>query len=534
VFAVSTDGVFATAATANLVVDKALGTQAAQLSIDLGTGTVTVTNPPNFALAATAVINDAENTVTIDVDLTNNACRAVHNAKLVVDAINEGGASAAGDVTFDGKAALTYGPAAIAELGTRSSQLVVSNVTGAVDPLVVDASVIDHPTLVFSGGYDDAARVMDSSGVGGEARANLQPFSFREGFDSTTYPGAISPDGELLYLGHGQQPAVMTLDLTTLTVMAGTDLTGADNIAFDGTGSLGYVGSVTMSPDFQHLYAVMVTNEHRAYFADTSCTTSCDMEGRIADITNNPADVVLIRLDRETMEEVDRITLIDDSLVRPKAGPLQMSADGSLAVLPIRREGKIFLLDLDAMAIVDADTDTAGEQAFDTSASSTEPHLAALAADGSAIYVAYRGDGRNGPSHDETLDVIEAATGNVTTLAPGTPTATTDNRTGFLRFGPDGRLYYGRKAVDGVNVSVLGVSIFDVSTPAEVHHHDLESVNALVFAPDGQSYYVWKRSGGVVSKFDIGTDAAATFVGLGTETASFGDGFGHIGLCTPL
>jgi hypothetical protein len=103
-----------------------------------------------------------------------------------------------------------------------------------------------------------------------------------------------------------------------------------------------------------------------------------------------------------------------------------------------------------------------------------------------------------------------------------------------LRFGPDGRLYYGRKAVDGVNVSVLGVSIFDVSTPAEVHHHDLESVNALVFAPDGQSYYVWKRSGGVVSKFDIGTDAAATFVGLGTETASFGDGFGHIGLCTPL
>jgi hypothetical protein len=515
-----------------ITVDQSLGDQLGKLSVNLGDNTVTVTNPANFTVAATANFDAGNTTLTVDVTMTNGACRAVHNPKLLATTLNDADAVAAGDFAFGAEQALYFGPAALADAGTSETRtFTFTNVDGATDPFDIDVSVIDSPTLILNGNYDDAALVTDSTGPVDPTTVDLTPLEFGGG-DSTAYEGAVSPDGELLYLGHGQQPQIVTVDLTTLTAVGGADLTGADGIANDGTGTIGYVASVTMSPDYQYLYAVLVTGEHRAYFAGdlASCAadTRCDFQGRLADINVTSADIDLIRLDRTTLAEVDRLNLLTASTVRPKASHLSMTPDGSLGAVAVVREGKVFLVNLETMTLVDGDPNTAGDQPFDVSASSTEPRHVAISPDGATLAVAYRGDGRGGPAHDESLDLINVADAAITPLAVTTPTAdNTDNLPAFLTFGPDGKLYYGRK--DGA----VALSVFDLAGPTEVEIGAGTISNAMTFAPDG-SAFAWTTDGGTAVHLDLTTGDPIPLEATGADTMSNGGGFGHMCLLSPL
>jgi hypothetical protein len=527
VYTFTAGNTYSTAVATDITVDQSLGAQTGKLSVNLGNNQVTVTSPLNFPTTGTANFDAGTNTLTIDVGITNDACRAVHNIKLTADTLNEGTAVAAGDITFAGKEALHFGVGALADQATSANHtFTFTNVSGATDPFEVDFSIIDSPSLVVSGNYDDANLVIDSSGAVDSVQVDLTPLEFGGG-DSTCLGGAISPDGELYYCGHGQQPEIVTVDLATLTAVGNTDLTGADNIQTDTTGSIGYVASVTESPDGSFLYAVLITNDHRGYFCgDPNGGGNCDIAARI-DPANPSSDVELVRVDRETMVEVDRLTLLTASTVRPRASTMSMSADGKKGAIAMRREGTVFLVDLDNMTLIDGDANTAGEQPFDVSTTSTEAHHVALSADGSQFAVAYRGNGRGGPDHDETLDLVDVATGTITQQSVSPSSATTDNQSGALAFGPDGRLYYARKS------GLVGLSVFDLATPAETELLGDTAVDALFFAPDGASYYSWD-SGGVLTHFSIADDTIITVEADGANDAQFSDGFGHVGLSTPL
>ena len=283
-----------------------------------------------------------------------------------------------------------------------------------------------------------------------------------------------------------------------------------------------------MSPDGQFLYALLITNDHRAYFANPAATTS-NAGGRIADTAANASDIVLVRINRETLVEVDRLTLVTGTLTRPRARMTQITPNGTHGVIPVRREGSVFLVDLTTMTIVDADEVTAGDQPFDVSASSTEPHMAGISPDGATIAVTYRGDSRGGPARNESVDLIDVASGTITPLAPGTTDAKlTDNKSAFLMFGPDGRLYYGRKATG----AAFGLSIFDLVTPGEVELFADTLAATAVFR--GGILTFFDQVGGL-SRLDTATDTLIPFGAGGPTTQALTDtGFGHVGTLSPL
>ncbi|MEZ4366399.1 MAG: hypothetical protein R2939_08940 [Kofleriaceae bacterium] len=496
----------------SLTVDRSLGVQAGQLSIALD-GTVTPTNPARFTTASTAAYDAGADTLTVTVALTNAACRAVQNPKLVVGTISDGDATAAGNATLEGTPVLAWGPGPILDEGTSPTlDLVLSNVDGATDPVVVDFTIVDHPTLVLRGQYDFAARLVDASGaLGAGAFVPMSDLAFSAGNDSTAHPGVISPDGELAYLGHGQQPQLLTLDLAGQTVVGGADLTGADGITTDGLGTIGYVADVAQSPDHRYLYATLVTGDHRVYNNNLG-----DVGGRFEDGVST-VGVELIKLARTTLAEVERVTLVAPGTTRVRASSLSLSADGRMAALAIRRTGQLLRIDLETMTVVDT---------VDTSARSTEPHRVALAPDGGRVYISYRGDGRGGPAHDDALDAYDFAAGTFTALAMTTPSAgLTDNKTAFLTFGPDGRLYFGRKR------GAVGMSVFDVGTGAETELLAGHAADGIVFGTDG--YWVVVDYS-VALSFDQSTDAARAFPGTGLNNLNVSDGFGHMALATPL
>ncbi|HUS67699.1 MAG TPA: hypothetical protein VMZ28_24355 [Kofleriaceae bacterium] len=484
----------AAAAAAPVTVDQTLGEQTATLSIALATGVVTVTQPSSFTLSGTAVYGDDADAVELEVEVTNGACRAVHQLAVRADAVGEG--TVLGDVELAGTPALHFGPAALGDGDTEASSFLISGVTGAVDPLVIDVSLVDHPSYVTPGDWDDAAFIVDASGSGVLQAVDMDALAYNGATDDSASTSAVvSPDGERVYLGSRNQPMVVTVDLTTLTALGGADLTGADGIAFDGTGTLGNVAALGMSPDARYLYALVVAGGHRKFNAG-------DHQGRVvpAEVT---VDIDLVRLERETLAEVDRLALVTNATGRPRPGQVAWSDDGTRVAIPMMRTGEVILVDLEDMSIVDT---------FDVSASGANPHVAAFSPDGATIALSYRSR-----AADE-LDLLTVADGTLTPLTHTTPSDATDGRTAFLAYGPDGRLYHGRKDAD------FGLSIFDLSSPApsETELIPGKGLNGISFDAAGERYTL-RIVQIALQVFEVATDVQVLFSATGGAEVTLPD-----------
>src|SRR5690349_20358070 len=61
----------------------------------------------------------------------------------------------------------------------------------------------------------------------------------------------------------------------------------------------------------------------------------------------------LVRLERETLAEVDRLALANNATGRPRPGQVGWSDDGTRVAIPMMRTGEVILVDLEDMAIID-------------------------------------------------------------------------------------------------------------------------------------------------------------------------------------
>jgi hypothetical protein len=510
-FAASGGGSYSDPEATSITLDPTLGAQTGSLSIDLVSDVVTPTNPGMFELAATSTYDEGTDTVTVQVTVQNDACRAVHNAKLRVTAVGQG--TPDGDAGFDGDQVLAYGPAALLDGATSEERtLTITGVDGTVDPLVVDLDLFDSPYIAVPGGYDEACELGDVSGtVGSTAVAMDLPYG---GSDSTGHGGVFSPDGELYYTGVGQQPTVAVVDLATLETVATADLTDGpgmitDGSASGGAGSIGSVMALRESPDHRFLYALLLTGDHRAYFSNTMATAGDGDLNAGFDPTTWTTSLDIVRIDRATMEEVDRVALLDEVTGRPKVHMMAMTPDGTTAAVPVKRLGTVFIVDLTTMAVTEE---------IDTSARSTEPHIAELSPDGETVYLAYRGSDHDGPDHDEAFESVDIGSGDVTTIAVTTNTETTENQPGFIQLGADGKIYYGRKN------ATTGLSTFVDGTETESLTGG-DNAYAMVFDPDGEHFYVWENASTITRRL-VSDDSQVDFPS-GQPAITGASGNGH-------
>ncbi|MHC5010571.1 MAG: hypothetical protein ACYTG6_06405 [Planctomycetota bacterium] len=498
------------------------GPQVGSLSVDLASGTVTVTTQPSHLTLSGAAVYDAGTmTVAIDLDVLNSAFgRLIFNLKAQVTGTNEG--SVTGDGTFGGDPYVYYGPNALAPGAMETRTITVNNVTGAVDPITVDLALPNHPMIfVPQGSGPSGMQAVDSSGSGQSFAIDNDALiwdSVANNGNNWTSDGVVSPDGRFLYTGFRCQPTVVVIDTTTMTPVLTADLSGAGNLQTDGSGTIGTVDKVRMSPDTRFLYAPLTLNRHT--YDDT-------LQGAMG---SNP-DCYLVKIDRATMTEVGRVTLILGSTNDARAKAFSCNAAGTWGVTSLNQEGQVFLIDLVTMTIIDTDAGVPGVQPYDVSAMGMAPRDAAMSPDGSRIYVGFTGD----DGSDGTLGVIDTATGMMTPLP--LPSTYVRNYIGNLVFGPDGKLYFAHGYT--TIVGEPGLSIYDPATMLWTEFYDpSDALVSLFFSHDGTRYYtlLYNLSPNEIRAYQIGTDTVIPNEadgGPGIVLPQSGN-WGHLGVITPF
>lgn len=489
------------------------GPQTGTVTVNLTSGKVTVTNPQALKVTAAATYDDPTDQVTLSLVVRNNSKSILHNPKVLVTGLSEGtvtGDGSFGPAPIDGVASSPYfylGPNSMGSKDEAMADVVIDGVTGAANDFSLDLEVVFHPWLIVPSGFDDITGE-DSSGTGEGFALDASGLSYKGDNGPNFQPTAVSADTGVIYMGSRNQPAVAMLDLTTMSVTYGDSLVGG-TIAFDQTGAVGFIDGPEMSPDGNYLYAV---SNHTHVYDNT---------------TYVPGAVTLHKLNASTLAEVDSL-VVYEPVVPPVDGgsspqyrgrAISMNSDGTLGAIPLLRLGLVAYVNLETMELIDTDDVTEGTQLFDVNGTSAEPRMVAMAPDGSAIYVAYSYDS----GIDGTLDVIDTATGTITTSAP--PTLETFAGPGMLKFGPDGRLYYGRVYLSGTGA---GLSIYDPGTDTWIEIPDSDYCYSLAFSADGSTYYVNDYDEGQFRMYDIATDALLTFEASGLdELENTATGIGH-------
>jgi sugar lactone lactonase YvrE len=503
----------------------------ASLSVDLGTNTLSIVQPANLTLSGTAVYDDAADTVTIDLTILNSGFpRLIFNLKTLVTALAEG--TVTGDGTFSGDPFVYYGPEALAPGAMTTRQVVINGVTGAVDPATADLELLDHVmAYVPGGGYGGTPNLaIDTSGSGMSGMVDHFALAFSgAGGDNGIQDAVISPDGRFLYLAARNQPMLIVVDTTTLTAVAGGDLTGNNNIQFDQTGSIGFVDGVVMSPDTLFLYALVTEGCHN-YSTEGSNITGYGGPSLVANTT-----AWLVKLNRATLQEVGRVALTTNNAGAPSVGAkgLSLSPNGLRAACCLKNQGEVYLVETPTMTLFDADLGMAGSPPFDVSGHSLRPRHTTFSADGNTLYVAH-----SGGTDDKSLDVIDLTTRTVSPLAATANFAGYSySETGDLVLGPDGRLYYTHPYKD----TFPGLSIYDFGGGTWTDFHmapDFISPNAMTFSSDGTRYWLYHNSGGPddrLYQFEVGTDALVPNEADGADFIPLpSNGWGHTCVVSPF
>src|SRR5581483_8462444 len=129
-----------------------------------------------------------------------------------------------------GLPAAYYGPAAL-DIGAKGTRnLVLTNVDGSTDPIVVDLHVVSDIAILegmasSAGGIQvaDVSGALDNSGNAFGGTGPFATLGFKPGAGMAD-GCAITPDGRLLYTGWKNMPMVFTVDMTTLSAVTSADL----------------------------------------------------------------------------------------------------------------------------------------------------------------------------------------------------------------------------------------------------------------------------------------------------------------------
>jgi len=444
--------------------------------------TVVVTLDPLYAKLSGTAAYDAVNGLTLSLTVENRAARLVYNQKAILEGVSDAAATVATDGKMpDGRQVAYYGPAGMDVAAQATRDLVLTGALGSVDPIVIDLEIASN--AAFYAGEDYATSSLVLHDLSGATDGNGLLLGGSSVFDTIGYqpgvgspqPGVFAPDGRTYYAGSRNMPYVTTIDMATMTAVAGTDLS-------KGATGVGFTSGVLLSPDGQFLYAAVTTGGHRF---DGAGNGNPDLE-------TTKRDVDFVQIDRATMTEVGRVSLLADAALTPdnnnhypKAGDPAMTPDGARAVVPVHGTGMIWIVDLATMKLVDTDAATAGDQGIDVSATTTYLRLAAVSPDGKQAYV--------GSSHDfESVIVVDLTTFATSTIQSTSTAGAHGYGWSALTFGPDGKLYMARPYPQG---GETGFSIYDPATQTykDPLPTDLD-FRGVGFAPDGATFYVIDRA----------------------------------------
>ncbi len=467
------------------------GQQIAVLDVDIAAGTVTVTSPASHLVVTGTSTDDGGGNATVNLSVLSNFPRLLFNLKALVTSLSDG--TTAGDGDFAGDPYVYFGPNALAPAATESSSLTITGLGGTTFSMTVEW--VDHPMVFVPGDNNGGGPIlaMDSSGTGENNPIDTDAFALHAGGNAGNQGGAVSPDGRFLYLAPRNQPGIITVDLTTMTPVMGADLTGG-TIAFDATGSVGFLDDVIMSPDGQFLYALLTEGCH------SGGSFGGDVDGHGGASLVAPSDVHIVKLNRVTQAEVGRATLatalplVDGN--SPTGKGLSLSPSGTRLAACIREGGMVYVVDAATMTIFDADLVTAGTQGFDTTSIGNRPRRTVFRDDNSVL-VALSGDGdSSGGTHDSTMLTIDVAARTVGSLAPAAEYAGTYtyNYIGAVRRHPDGRMFIFHPYND--NFPCVAAYDFGANmwTTAFDNPDSFDTAGAC-FSPDGSRVYIYVRRG---------------------------------------
>ncbi len=503
VWAVDQAGQYSTAPATGSI-DVPIPPQAATIEIASPTTNpvVTVTKQPLYGKLTGTAAYDAVTGLTLSLGVENDAARIVFNQKAVIDAINDAALTATSDGTdMNGDVAAYYGPEAMDIAASKSRDFVLTG-TGSVDPIVIDLHLASNPAGFSGVDYNRAALLIhDLSGAkdaGGHLFGGSTMFDtvgFQPG-NGTLKDGVFSEDGRMYYAGIKNMPYVVTVDMTKLTAVAGTDLS-------TGLTGIGFTSNVVMSPDGKYLYTSVTTGGHQ--FDNAGANISMPVETKTREIE-------LVKIDLATMTEAGRVKLfsdpapvVDGNAHYPKAAGLAITPDGARAVAPIHGTGMIWIVDLQTMTLIDTDAVAAGVQGVDASSVTTTPNLTTVSPDGAKAYV--------GSNHGvDEIVVVDLATYKTSTILSSSTAGGNGYGWGSLVFGPnDGKLYITR--CYNPSAQLTSISIFDPATqmhddvlPTSFNGSGLQ-IRGSAFSPDGKWLYSFERQNDYVFVLDATTGA---------------------------
>ncbi|MEM7311064.1 MAG: hypothetical protein AAF682_30620 [Planctomycetota bacterium] len=467
------------------------GPQTGSLAIQLANGNVnTTTKPQAIQLQGTAVYDDPADRVTLSLTITNQSTELLSSPKVLIQGLSEG--TVAGDGSFglvsaDGEPAppyVYYGPESIEPGGSVVRDVVIDGVLGAQPTVGVDVEIVMHGWFFSAGDFSELAAT-DASGVGQTLDQDVGAFGFLgdSGSETKLRPVSASADGRTVYFVCRNQPAVGAFDLVERSLVL-TSLVGSE-VLTDGMGPVGHTAGMRPSPDGALLYATLNDGAHQYRFSGTY----------------PPPAVRLVQLEAETLSVVSTLELVPAAVgvgapPQHRGRRISTTADGTRGAMAVTDLGVVFWIDLETMTLLDADPLTPGDQGFDVSGTSVECRIAAISPDGAQIAVAYA---RN----DGTLDLIDTATGTISPLVPPDVSyLSPEARATLLEYGPDGRLYYGRRY--GVATTSPGLAIYDPVSFTWIDQPEVGGATGIAFT--ATSYCVTDVEDELVHCFALASD----------------------------
>lgn len=502
-----------------------LPTQMATIEISdplgiLAAPTITITQADDVELNA-SVVTDGTGSVTLSMALTNNTGRALFNPKVVATALSQGDvglntSSNTGTIHSNapelagleywgfGLRGLPDGDSASGEnVMVVDSIVSVDNGDGTVSnsPLIIQVEMPTTHSMAYTnnGSWGDIER---GDIMGQRVDDEWYDDAQRGGaysWDNQYHMGAVTPDGQYLFLGTRNLPVIMVHD--TFEVINHDSPTIARIALLENPARGGYVPSVSMSPDGHYLYASVMPDAHEG---NTTWGASAHID---------PQNYYLVKVDVATQAVVARLELFmpgrEGSRIKPRH--LSMTADGTMGALAIDFVGGIQLIDLTGeMSVVET---------FDTMANGYGERIrnAAITPDGSRIFFPDASDNFSYTYGDyvdsDNVIALDVATGAYSQLVVTDQITSTPRQ---FEFGPDGRLYHVGDCSQ--------VNVYDVDTMTQVAAYDQYTCSDH-FGFDGEGEFLYSFDSSRTSIYDLSDD---TYTGVTYTGLNVGEGFGLV------